>query len=37
VPVVFGVAILLVMIFEPHGIAGQWRRCRLYFSTWPFR
>jgi len=37
VPVVFGVAILLVMIFEPHGIAGQWRRCRLYVSNWPFR
>lgn len=37
VPAVFGVAILLVMIFEPHGFAGRWIKLRLYFSSWPFR
>lgn len=37
VPAVFGVAILLVMIFEPHGFAGRWIKLRLYLSSWPFR
>lgn len=37
VPSVFGVAILLVMIFEPFGIAGRWLKLRLYFTNWPFR
>lgn len=37
VPAVFGVAILLVMIFEPHGCAGRWMKTRLYFTSWPFR
>ncbi|MEW6110536.1 MAG: branched-chain amino acid ABC transporter permease [Thermodesulfobacteriota bacterium] len=37
VPVVFGVAILVVLIFEPLGLAGRWFKTRLYFSNWPFR
>jgi branched-chain amino acid transport system permease protein len=37
VPVVYGAAILLVIIFEPHGFAGRWMKFRLYFSHWPFR
>ncbi|MBM4327165.1 MAG: branched-chain amino acid ABC transporter permease [Deltaproteobacteria bacterium] len=37
VPVVFGVAILIVLIFEPLGLAGRWLKTRLYFSNWPFR
>lgn len=37
VPSVFGVAILLVMIFEPQGFAGRWLKLRLYFTNWPFR
>lgn len=37
VPAVFGVTILLVMIFEPHGFAGRWIKVRLYFTNWPFR
>lgn len=37
VPVVFGLAILLVLIFEPLGLAGRWLKIRLYFSLWPFR
>ncbi len=37
VPVVYGLAILLVLIFEPLGLAGRWRKTRLYFALWPFR
>ena len=37
VPVLFGAAILVVMIFEPLGLAGAWLKTRLYFRMWPFR
>ena len=37
VPVIFGVTILVIMIFEPQGIAGRWLKIRLYFRNWPFR
>jgi branched-chain amino acid transport system permease protein len=37
VPVIFGVSILIILIFEPHGIAGRWLKIRLYFRNWPFR
>jgi branched-chain amino acid transport system permease protein len=37
VPVVFGVAILLVLIFEPLGLSGLWFKTRLYFRNWPLR
>ena len=37
VPVLFGASILLVLIFEPYGLAGVWLRVRLYFRNWPFR
>ncbi len=37
VPVVFGVAIVIILIFEPGGLAGRWMKIRLYFSNWPFR
>lgn len=37
VPVLFGCAILGVLIFEPLGLAGAWMRLRLYFRNWPFR
>jgi branched-chain amino acid transport system permease protein len=37
VPVVYGVAILLVLIFEPLGLYGRWLKTRLYFQLWPFR
>lgn len=36
-PFAFGLALLLVMLFEPLGLAGRWRRLRLYFESWPFR
>ena len=37
VPVVYGVTILLVLIFEPLGLSGRWLKTRLYFQLWPFR
>jgi branched-chain amino acid transport system permease protein len=37
VPVVYGVTILLVLIFEPLGLFGRWFKMRLYLRNWPFR
>jgi branched-chain amino acid transport system permease protein len=37
VPVVYGVAILVVLIWEPLGLHGRWLKTRLYFQLWPFR
>ena len=37
VPVVYGVTILLILIFEPLGLNGRWLKIRLYFRNWPFR
>lgn len=37
VPVVFGISIIVILIFEPGGIAGRWMKIRLYFRNWPFR
>jgi len=37
VPVVFGITILLVLIFEPLGLNGRWLKMRLYLRNWPFR
>jgi len=37
VPTVFGVAIIVILIFEPLGLAGRWMKFRLYFRNWPFR
>jgi branched-chain amino acid transport system permease protein len=37
VPVLFGLTILAVLIFEPLGLAGRWLKMRLYFQLWPFR
>ncbi len=37
VPVLFGVAILAVLILEPLGLAGVWLKTRFYFRMWPFR
>lgn len=37
VPVLFGLTILAVLIFEPLGLAGRWVKMRLYFGLWPFR
>lgn len=37
VPVVFGVTILVVLIFEPLGLSGRWLKMRLYLRNWPLR
>jgi len=37
VPVIFGVTILIILIFEPLGLAGRWFKTRLYLRNWPFR
>lgn len=37
VPLIFGVTIMVVLIFEPGGLAGRWLKIRLYFRNWPFR
>ncbi len=37
VPAIFGVSIILILIFEPGGLAGRWMKIRLYFKNWPFR
>lgn len=33
---VFGVVIILFLIFEPEGIAKMWRNAKDYFRLWPF-
>jgi branched-chain amino acid transport system permease protein len=35
--IVFGLMIVLFLIFEPHGLAEMWRRVRRLFHLWPFR
>ncbi|ARP94577.1 branched-chain amino acid ABC transporter permease [Bordetella genomosp. 13] len=35
--IVFGLLIVVFLIFEPHGLAEMWRRTRRYFHLWPFR
>ncbi len=37
VPIVYGAAIVGVMIFQPLGLAGMWLKARLYVRNWPFR
>ncbi|MEU3272296.1 branched-chain amino acid ABC transporter permease [Saccharomonospora sp. NPDC006951] len=33
---IFGVLIVLFLVFEPRGLAGIWLRIRTYFAHWPF-
>jgi branched-chain amino acid transport system permease protein len=33
---VFGLVIVLFLLFEPHGIAKIWRNVKDYFRLWPF-
>jgi branched-chain amino acid transport system permease protein len=37
IPVVYGVTILIILIFEPLGLSGRWLKIRLYLRMWPFR
>ncbi len=34
--VVFGLLIVLFLVFEPHGLAEMWRRVKNHFRLWPF-
>jgi branched-chain amino acid transport system permease protein len=34
--VVFGLLIVVFLVFEPHGLAEMWRRLKNYFRLWPF-
>lgn len=34
--VVFGLLIVVFLVFEPHGLAEMWRRVKDYFRLWPF-
>ena len=34
---IFGLAIVLFLIFEPRGLARIWARMKDYFRLWPFR
>ncbi len=34
--VIFGVVIILFLLFEPDGLADRWRVARAYFRLWPF-
>ncbi len=33
---IFGVLIVVFLVFEPRGLAGIWARLRTYLRTWPF-
>lgn len=35
--VVFGIVMILFLIFEPRGLVGIWNRVRAYFELWPLR
>lgn len=37
VPVVYGLTIIIILIFDPGGLAGRFLKIRLYFKNWPFR
>ncbi len=34
--IVYGLIMVLIMIFEPLGIYGFWIRTKIYWRTWPF-
>lgn len=34
---VFGIVMILFLLFEPQGLVGIWRRLQNYFLLWPFR
>lgn len=34
--VIYGLLIIVFLVFEPHGLAAVWRRVKTYFTTWPF-
>jgi len=34
---IFGLIIVLTLLFEPEGLFGIYRRAKAYFKTWPFK
>jgi len=34
--IVFGLIMVLIMLFEPLGLFGLWIRAKKYWKTWPF-
>jgi branched-chain amino acid transport system permease protein len=34
---IFGLIVVLALLFEPQGLAGIYRRAKVYWKTWPFR
>ena len=34
---IFGLAIIVVLVFKPEGLAGLWADTKRYFRQWPFR
>ena len=34
--IIFGMILILIMVFEPHGLYGFWIRTKKYWKTWPF-
>ncbi len=34
---IFGVAIIVVLVFKPEGLAGVWSDVKRYFRRWPFK
>jgi branched-chain amino acid transport system permease protein len=34
---IFGLIVVLALLFEPQGLAGIYRRSKMYWKTWPFK
>jgi len=34
---IFGLIVVLALLFEPQGLAGIYRRIKIYWKTWPFK
>ena len=34
--VIVGLVLILMILFEPQGLAGRWHKIRRYWATWPF-
>ena len=34
--IIFGLIIILLVVFEPLGLYGFWIRTKIYWKTWPF-
>jgi branched-chain amino acid transport system permease protein len=35
-PMIYGLVIIIFLIFEPKGLVRAWERVKLYFEVWPF-